>query len=621
MSVRSTTSRYAGPTKRGEPAPAIVPLTTLRIDHADASLTPDASSRPGIHWTIHDPELGESLLAAGDLPWEDWRKAGWLSIVKQGPHRTVYRLARPHEVTVYLKRFSSPSWRDWVANWLRGSRARLERDAALVIAELGLPTISPALLGETNVTRFGIEFVGDSYLATPEIPKNRPLDEYVTDSAWQLPAARQVEFRHWLARSLGEIAGRLHAAGVLHPDLHAANLLVTGSGPADWVLWLIDLHAVQQLLGLPLSVRDRNLAELAGFFAGRMTRADRCRFWRTYRASLPVEERPATHAEDLQARRRIETALRTGLVRGRLRTDAAWSRGNRHVRNLETGTTACRGLARLDREPLLAWRDAPDEWADQRRIRWCKQSTRREVSELAGADLNLLGGVYVKRILRMAWLARVADIFRTPIVRHAWLVGLELRRRGIATPEPLAYLVQRDGFGPLAPTRQYLLTAGLPNTVTLETRLTLQGDSRPTRDQLSAWRDQMADTVRDLHASGYDHRDLKFANWLVASDTPVDQVDKDLWLLDLDAVRRRPAWWSQWVGSSELSRSRRVQNLSRIAVSALCHRQLTHSDCLRFLKRYLGTASASDWRSWWREISRRVAAKTSQNAQRGRPLS
>jgi tRNA A-37 threonylcarbamoyl transferase component Bud32 len=621
MSVRSTTQRHAGPTKRGDPAALIVPLSTLRIDAAKPPVAGTSSARHVISWTVHDPELSDSLLVAGDLSWEDWQASGWLSIVKQGPHRTVYRLVRPHETTVYLKRFSSPSWRDWVANWLRGSRARLERDAALVIAELGLPTISPALLGETTFNRWGFELVGDSYLATPEIPNSQPLDEYVTDSAWQLPPGRQVEFRQWLARSLGEIAGRLHAAGVLHPDLHAGNLLVTGAGPTTWVLWLIDLHAVEKRLGLPVPVRDRNLAELAGFFAGRMTRADRCRFWRSYRAASLVEDRPATHFEELQARRRIETALQTGLLRGRLRTDAAWSRGNRHVRNLETPAAACRGLARLDPETLRAWREAPDEWADKRRIRWCKRSNRREVSQLAGTDLNLLGGVYVKRIVRMGWLARVVDTFRTPIVRHAWLVGLELRRRGIATPEPLAYLVRRDGAGLFAPTRQYLLTAGLPNTMTLESRLATPCGDLPTRLQLSAWRDQMADAVRELHASGYDHRDLKFANWLVAADSSPDLVDRDLWLLDLDAVRRRPGWWSRWVGTAVLSKSRRVQNLSRIAVSARCHSQLTWADCLRFLKRYLGAEERSDWRTWWREISLRVAAKTSQNAQRGRPLS
>ena len=101
---------------------------------------------------------------------------------------------------------------------------------------------------------------------------------------------------------------------------------------------------------------------------------------------------------------------------------------------------------------------------------------------------------------------------------------------------------------------------------------------------------QLARQVRRLHDAGFDHRDLKFANLLVAADP----ADARIWFLDLDGVR---VWRS-------LPRRRAVQNLARINVSSLVVDLVSDSDRLRFLKWYLGDRFRSEWKWWWRRRKR-----------------
>ena len=75
------------------------------------------------------------------------------------------------------------------------------------------------------------------------------------------------------------------------------------------------------------------------------------------------------------------------------------------------------------------------------------------------------------------------------------------------------------------------------------------------RASRAGWRWQM----RRLHDAGFDHRDLKFANLLVAADP----TDPRIWFLDLDGVR---VW-------RRLPARRAVQNLARINVSACARRR------------------------------------------------
>src|SRR5262245_63749406 len=247
---------------------------TMRADLADELL-------PAIRSTVHGPPA--------------YRAA---ETVKTGPHRTVYRLALDSG-DFYLKHFRIANWRALLQNLVRPSKAELEWRAAQDIACLGLPTFEPVALG--RIVRSGV--VRDSFLVSRGIPEAVPLDEFVTaavlapDGTKVLhgPARPPKDLRHRLATALGELAARLHLAGIVHADFHAANILVRVDPDGEPKLWLIDLHKVH--FGGPQSreARFNNLAILHQFFADKSRRTDRLRFYRAYRrnweAGAPTYER------------------------------------------------------------------------------------------------------------------------------------------------------------------------------------------------------------------------------------------------------------------------------------------------------------------------------------------
>src|SRR5262249_2457690 len=184
--------------------------------------------------------------------------------------------------------------------------------------------------------------------------------------------------------------------------------------------------------------------------------------------------------------------------------------------------------------------------------------------------------------------------------------GHALLRRGIDTPKPIMF-VERP-----APqsARDYLLTEAIPESLGLaEFFVTLWPgmNAAARRDWVGlhlVWR---ALQLRRLPHAGFDHRDLKFANLLVARDP----ADPRVWLLDLEGVR---VW-------RRLPARRAVQNLARINVSALVAGIGPKAERLRFLKWYLRESFPADWKWWWRQIARLSREKISDNRRRGRNLS
>src|SRR5206468_3276407 len=82
--------------------------------------------------------------------------------------------------------------------------------------------------------------------------------------------------------------------------------------------------------------------------------------------------------------------------------------------------------------------------------------------------------------------------------------------------------------------------------------------------------------------------------WLAEGTTADD--DPAVWFIDLVGVTRQ----------GELSRARRVKNLTRLCASFIASAGLTRTDRLRFLRVYLawGLHGKTGWKEWWRDLAR-----------------
>lgn len=598
-------------------------------------------------WTIRADLVGE-LLPAICAAIENRAPAGAVEIVKTGPHRSVYRLSLAAEGDFYLKHFRAADRLAHFLNLLRPTKAAREWNAARNVARLGIPTFEPVAVGMQSRGAL----VCDSFLVSRAIANSQPLDRFVTEnllsasvsetrvlhsraidqgslggvrshslaraSGWCAGAGGQSVLRQRLAVALGELLARLHRAGIEHADLHAANVLVRIDADGSPELFLIDLHPVHLRNALSTGQRLANLSLFHQFFAGRSTRADRLRFYRAYWQELQRGNRnlknvtpPTVTLHDLPAAddemATLERMLTFAADRGWKRADRAWRRGNRHVRKRDGGGVSCRGLATLDVAWLDSVRDDPERMFRDNLVRWHKQSSKHRVAEIRLPESASAPAfaAFLKCIEeRGAWRRCLAH-FRNSPVRRCWEVGHAFLRRGIDTPRPILFVERLEADS----RKLYLLTEAIPAS---RTAAEFFAKSWPTLSdhERSAWLEahlaRLARQLRRMHDAGFDHRDLKFSNLLVAGDL----TDPRIWFLDLDGVR---CW-------RKLPANRAAQNLARIEVSAGAHGVGTRADRVRFLRRYLGEKFAEEWKWWWRRIEKVSKTKIAGNIRRKRPI-
>ncbi len=577
-----------------------------------------------VHWQVL-PECRDQLLGPDGLRLEEWLRTGRAAVVKHGPHRTVYRVALPG-LQFYVKHYRVPDLRAWLRQLVRPTKARMEYRRALAVAGRQVPTVSPLALGEQH----GGRRPGDSFLVTRCLDKTEPLNLFIEKTFPTLSPARQTRVRRRLARELGKLIARMHDAGIVHHDLHAANLLI-GLTPDDQPsLHVIDLHAVG--LGAPLDWRASraNLIMLNRWFVLRVSRTDRARFWRAYCESritpcLPGAilgdpgKRAALIAHDLERR-----TWRSNRQFWRSRDRRCLS-SNRYYRRVRSWVAAGHAVADVDPVALRGLLADPDE--PFRRAGACvlKDSRSSTVVEMDFPVAGTVQRVIYKRFRLTAWSNPWTALVRPSPALRSWINGHGLRERCLPTARPLA-VFHRRRFG--LSYEGYLITEKIPDARDLHGFLAgLQSRSAPERQALlRRLIEQVGCLVRELHLRRLSHRDLKAANILVRGEEASSirpgapgpatllspSLGSRLCLIDLVGLAAR----------HKLSRPRRVQNLARLNASFLHSPALTRTDRLRFLRAYLqwGLFGRSTWRQWWQLVARATLRKVARNLKTGRPL-
>lgn len=239
---------------------------------------------------------------------------------------------------------------------------------------------------------------------------------------------------HWRAAAL-EACARLHAAGLLHVDLHWGNLLVAGER-----VWLVDAGSVRKPRFARFCRRQfaRNLGDLLAQgpldepvdVAGQLAR---------YRA---VPGAPALSAPMVERALRYWLDWRLRDYMAKVGRDCSLFSARQDWHLLERASRAHR--ERL--APLLA---APDQAiAAGRALKLGGSATVAEV-QVAGRPLVL------KRYNMKSLGHRLKRCWRESRASHSWREGHRLCFLGIPTPEPLA--MQECRWGPLRG-RAYLVT-------------------------------------------------------------------------------------------------------------------------------------------------------------------
>lgn len=574
-----------------------------------------------MRWQARDDLQLPALFAQGGLRLTEWLDAGLARVVKQGQHRTVYRVQLPG-LDFHLKHYPLADTRAWLRQLVRPSKARGEHERTLAVAQRGVPTLESLAIGE------GPGPAQASYLMTRTLPDATPVNEFLEQSLAALPTCAQTRLRQVFAVELGSFLARMHHAGVTHEDLHPGNLLMQFAGEVPR-LYLIDLQAVH--LGRPLSwSRSRdNLVLFNRWFILRASRPDRLRFWCAYEKERRELEgqgsqngAPATHSRfslppAAHSVRQVEEETQRSNLAFWRHHDPRCVGDNRYFRQLSGDGVVGHAVTDLDEALVARLLANPDEPFCRSGVVMLKDSRTSTVAELSVGERRLI----YKRFNLTSWTDPLTALVRAAPALRSYRMGHALRWRGLPTPRPLLVL-QRRRAG--LPAEGYLLTEKLPNAHHL---LDYLNDRAACADPtpVSGLVDQLAHLLRTLHQRKIAHRDLKAANLLTSSepwrvqhpDRPVTLVRANatwpqVWLIDLVGV----------VMVGKLTRRMRVKNLMRLAASFLAHPLVSRCDKLRFLRTYLGCGLRSrvDWKWWWRQIDKAVQAKILRNQRNGRTL-
>jgi tRNA A-37 threonylcarbamoyl transferase component Bud32 len=599
----------------------------------------------GVRWSLqrnapdHDGAWRvEDLFGPEGLRLGEWLASGRASVVKEGPHRTVYRILL-RKLDFHLKHYRLTSRRGRLQALVRPSKARRECERALTVAARQVPTLTPFAVGEIGL----LGGPGGSFLATYTLRDTQPLSEFL-EHFGDLPPARRTRLRQRLAVALGRLLAQMHHAGITQSDLHPGNLLLRLEADDTPRLFLIDLHTVH--LGPPLSwpAARANLVVMNRWFMLRAERSDRRRFFHAYSEAVREIARgegvegwgaeagpPCTFTSP---RHQVTTTVKD-LERRTLASNLRFWRQhdrrclgqNRYFQRLRSSLVIGHAVADLDPNalaPLLADPDAPFRRSD---VTILKDSPTSNVVEFDLPGSKGLHRVIYKRFPVASWTDPWVALVRSTPALRSYVLGHGLRLRCLPTPRPLAVWHHRRK-GLLH--EGYLLTEKVPDALDL-VAFVASLDALPARERRLALRrliDQVARLVGTLHHRHLSHRDLKAANLLVSTEQwfasgrgtkergrgpgPVSPGAMQVWFIDLVGVRRH----------FKLRRHRRLQNLARLHASFHCHPALTRTDKLRFLRLYLrwGLRGRIGWKRWWRQLEEATKTKVERNLRNGRPL-
>ncbi len=479
-----------------------------------------------VRWQVRAELLASKigpLFGEAGLRLEEWLQAGQASVVKQGEHRTVYRVVLPG-LDFHLKHYPLANTRAWLRQMIRPSKGRTEYQRTLAVAHRGVSTLEPLAFGECGAASQA------SYLITRTLLDVCPLNLFLEQTLPNLPCRRQTELRQRLTWELGAFVARMHQAGVTHRDLHPGNLLLRLDAEDTPRLYLIDLDAVRLSGPLGWQAARDNLVLLNRWFILRASRADRRRFLESYRQARLAEDAPGGRLVlPFGAGAELETCTIASNLAFWRHHDPRCLGKNRYFRPVRSAVVSGHAVTDLDAGLLATLLADPDEPFRRPEAVFLKQSRTATVVELTLGQPGSAGQVEPRRLIykrfnRAHWTDPLANLLRRSPALRSYQMGHALRWRGLPTPRPLLVLHRRC-WG--MPAEGYLLTEKLPAARHLRDYLQeltqAPAEESPSGTMSSVRRlrqtiERLARLLAALHQRRICHADLKAANLLVSSE-------------------------------------------------------------------------------------------------------
>ncbi len=539
---------------------------------------------------------GQSLFDSVGPELDSWLADGSAEVVKHGSHRTVYRVVLPSGV-LYVKHCRINGPRAWAREVLRPPKARLECENAAQLLALGIGAAVPLAWGVSD--RF---WPGASFLVTRDLAPAVPLTEFLESHLPTIASQRQRRIRQELARGLGRFLARLHDCGIAHPDPHPGNIAVEFSDALVPRFSLLDVHAVRFKPALSWTESRANLILYNRWFQLRASTADRMRFWCAYRLA---RQSPAIREEETADAADIERATLASNRRFWLARTQRYKGTHRSIRTVRVGKVRGLAVRELPEEFVRKLATDPDAAFTRPGATLLKQCVNSTVAELEVPTPTGTMSLILKRVNTRDARSLLKNLGRPSAAWRSWLMGHGLCERWLPTPRPLVVLHRHRAA--ILPAEGYLLTEKVPDAIGLSEAVRSCGDPRVLRD----WGERLARVVRAMHDRGVSHRDLKAPN-IMLQGAATNPASAQPVLIDLVGVR---------ASARAVPFARRTRELARLNASFLATPNVTRTERLRFLLRYLHAGERqSDWKNWWKAVSLATAAKVEKNRRSGRML-
>ncbi len=538
----------------------------------------------GFHWHLEPAAI--ELFGETGPDFAAWERAGCVQLVKQNLQRTISRVTLPNGV-VYVKRCRANTPRSWAREVLRPAKARLEFDNAMSLRTLGINTVEPLAWGVDSKL-----WPGESCILTREQFGAVPFDEYL-----ESPMANRT--RQVVAKHFATYLATLHNSNITHPDPHPGNFLIDARDPLKPAFFLMDLHAIRADASVEWTQTLANLTLLNRWFQVRATRADRLRFWQTYRSI-----RTGINSSDMKLPTQIEAATRDSNHRFWTARLSRYCSNNRDSFAVKRPGIVGYVRREVPNELVTNWLSDLDGLFTQPGVKLLKNSRSSTVAVVPLGD----GVVLAKRFHLKTWVAVVKNLVRPSPAMRSWLFGNNLLDRGLPTARPLAVFHRRK-FG--VSLTGYVLFEHIPDALGLPEAVTAAATSPQRLTIMRAWAERLGRLVRTMHDHQVSHRDLKAPNILMRNATR-NLLTAEPVLIDLVGVE---------VGQ-EVFVSVRIRDLARLNASFVVTTTVTRSDRLRVLQSYFGwrKPAGAEWKIWWREIAVATQSKVKKNERSGRPL-